>query len=77
MIVYPLDFHRRAEQKWARRLKSEVSCQGPISSGNVPRKRAASNNHRVAGCHSSSASRFTAGASGFLNFNQSRVRPET
>ena len=22
MIVYPLDFHRRAEQKWARRLKS-------------------------------------------------------
>jgi hypothetical protein len=39
MIVYPLDFHRRAEQKWARRLKSEVSFQGPISSGNVPRKR--------------------------------------
>jgi hypothetical protein len=39
MILYPLDFHRRAEQKWARRLKSEVSCQGPISSGNVPRKR--------------------------------------
>jgi hypothetical protein len=39
MIVYPLDFHRRAEQKWARRLKSEVSCQGPISSGNLPRRR--------------------------------------
>ena len=24
MIVYPLDFHRRAEQKWARRLTKSV-----------------------------------------------------
>jgi hypothetical protein len=37
MIVYPLDFHRRAEQKWARRLKSEVSKSEIVSKADAER----------------------------------------
>ena len=37
MIVYPLDFHRRAEQKWARRLKSEVSKSEIVSKAEAER----------------------------------------